>query len=165
MCIHPARVAVDPWLKCPSWILSGRDPPIATPTRSPGPAWSGFPPADRRLAAVCKALSAREAAAPPQLGRGHRRAQGLPCHCAENRAGTPSSRSLWPCRAADPANLPSTNAVRPRIPRVWVRAEACAGVRGPDLLQLRGRPLGAAVPESPAGTERSAARSWGALGL
>lgn len=123
VCMHPARVAVGPWLKCrviygfrAGWIWVqgwvGTTLPSPPPPAASGQHGRGFPPAGGRLRAVCKALSAREAAVLARLGHGDHCVQGLSCHCAADLAGTRSSWGLWPCWAAAPAHLPRTNAVR-----------------------------------------------------
>lgn len=93
LCVHTpstdcyrslAKARDSSWV--PGWV--GAIHPSPPQPAAPGQrSRSDFPPAGGGLVAVCKAYSAREAAARTGPGRGDRPTQELPCHCAEDRVG------------------------------------------------------------------------------
>lgn len=161
-----AKVQGHIWVQ--GWVdmgsgLGGHDPPIATPTCSLGPAWSGFS-SSRRQAAGCVqgALRTRGGSTGSTWPWGSLCAGAI---LSLRRGSSGYSEFLGLVALLGGSSSPFTPHQRcQNLGFPWCRS-VLKLVPGSELLQLCRRPLGAVVLESQAGTVRSAAGSWGALGL
>lgn len=146
----------------PSWVQGWVGAILPSPP-PPRPKRSDFPPAGGGLVAVCKAYSAREAAA--RTRPGDRRAQELSCYCEADRAGPGGFAGLAALLGC--SSIPFTlnqrcqNRGSSGCGSRLKQALGCGATAAPQAA------TGGCSAGEPGGDRalRSASESWGALGL